>query len=119
MSLLNLLSFDSEKIIWNYFHKFNNLEERINEILNCNYCDDFKFIKCDINLIDFLENYKSFKKLSKYEKLIKIKIEKTNHTFTINQNNVENIIKLNKKILNININQIVKLYESDCIYILI
>ena len=121
MSLLDNLSFDEEKIIWNYFHSMNKLEEKIKSIINCNYLDNYEYESKDfpVNLLDFLEIYSTMHKNYDYKKPIRIKFQKEEISFNIDEENVKKIINNNEKIFNRNIKQIVKLYHSDTIYILI
>jgi len=135
--LLDLISYESEKIIWNYYHNFNKYEKNIKKILNtCDY-DEFiyneKKSNYSINLLDLLEIYNN----NKYDKKIYIKLKNENEikikiynikNFTIykeekdynkyiSYNNFKyllNDITLNKKIF-----EIIKFSESNTIYILI
>lgn len=137
MSLLNSVSIDIEKIIWNYFHELNNYEKNLKKIVNLDYFDIFEFKtggKYEINLIDFLEFFYKYKKTIEikfkgdnknytfdfeYKTQIDIRFEKNNKNYKINTNNILSVIKKNEKIFNKNITEIIKLYHSDVIYILI
>ena len=130
--LLNTISKDTEKIIWEYYHLINNLDKKIKNILECNF---FGFLEYDkknglnINLIDFLESYSNMIKNFKYKKPIRIKFKKNRSLdkilnnnkdyYHIDENNINEILKNNKKFFNCNITQIIKLYHSNTIYILI
>lgn len=123
MSLLNKISFESEKVIWNYFNEFNNFEQKIKNIINYDFLNYFQYnIKENnykINLLDFLEIYSSYINTLKYTKSIRIKLKKNESMIDINSNNIIEKIKKNLDIFNVNIMEIIKLDHSDTIYILI
>lgn len=122
MSLLNILSFSTEKIIWKYHFQFNNIEKKIKEIINCHFLDNFEYNNTNLqfNLLDFLEIYSEIEHKFEYKKRIRLKFRNPNdYSFDIDGKNVNDLINHNKNIFNIKITQIVKLYHSDTIYILI
>lgn len=122
MSLLDLISRDTEKIIWNYFHLFNKNEENIKKIINSHFLDNIELDinnGLNINLLDFLEIYSILCSDFVYKKPIIIKFLNDTKGYHIDDKNVKNIIKKNKKKFNCLIEQLIKLYNSDAIYILI
>ena len=130
--LLNTISSSSEKIIWDYYHQFNNYDKKIKNIFDKLILGEFTYDKKNssyfINFLDFIEYYienihnlnlKIFydDKTDNKRRIIQI--------YKVNNNNF--FIKENKKIVpydfikkfNVNIKEIIKFKNSDLFYILL
>lgn len=123
---LDSISLDSEKLIWEYYHELNKVTKKIIKILNYDYKDEYIIIlsneNYNINLLDIIEYFSNnYENLDIYERLISVRIinKKNDKYFNISKDNVKEIIKNNKDILDVNILQVVKLYKSYSLYILV